>query len=496
MREVSDKGVRVTRGEEALTGEPVGEEILGPSRAQRPQMLSVWWSLALLVSDIVLFVLSSYVSIGIAHHAWTVHWALHFFVPTSLIFIAIWIAIFERFGLYKRSFALSTKDEVYYTAAALTAGMLPLLVAFTLFPSISTSRLSLVLSLVFSFASVSVSRAFFHYLRKRRQARLKQRIAIVGTRHRINAVLGSLDLPESAEIERYEIESMEATLEDVVSPFGLRTSPLRIPWFNAARVAACSRIILTEMLPPQLLPRLITEAGKFAISMEFAMPRLISHGYSLKLRADGYQALLVPSPLRACTPTALLAKRLFDVAVATTALTVFAPIILLVALAIWLEDRGPVFYKQGRVGRNGVLFDMLKFRSMRVNAEEATGPTWVRAQDDRVTRVGRIIRKYSIDEVPQLINVLRGEMSIVGPRPERPVFVDEFRRLLQRYDERHLVRPGITGWSQIHMRRQLEMTDISEKLRLDLFYLENWSLSLDLSLLIKTAFEFLFQNAR
>jgi exopolysaccharide biosynthesis polyprenyl glycosylphosphotransferase len=250
------------------------------------------------------------------------------------------------------------------------------------------------------------------------------------------------------------------------------------------------------MLPPQLLPRLITEAGKLGISMEFAMPRLVSHGYSLKLRADGYQALLVPSPLRACTPTALLAKRMFDFTVAFTALTLFAPIMFAVAFAIWLEDRGPVFYKQGRVGRNGVLFDMLKFRSMRVNAEDSTGPTWVRDKDDRITRVGAIIRRYSIDELPQLLNVLRGEMSIVGPRPERPVFVDEFRRLLQRYDERHLVRPGITGWSQIHMRRQLEMADISEKLRLDLFYLENWSLSLDLSLLIKTAFEFLFQNAR
>jgi exopolysaccharide biosynthesis polyprenyl glycosylphosphotransferase len=496
MREVSDNSARVTRGEEAVTREAQGEELLGVAKAQRPQMLSVWWSLALLVSDVVLFVLSSYVSIALVHHYWSIHYTWGIFWRTSLVFIAIWLAIFERFGLYKRSFALSTKDEVYYTAAALTVGMLPLLVAFTVYPRISTSRLMLVLSLVISFGSVSLARAFFHYLRKKVRARLRQRIAIVGRPERITAVLRSLDLPEHAEVERYEIDSMEATLEDVVSPFGLRTSPLRIPWFNAARVGACSRVILTEMLPPQCMPRIITEAGKLGITMEFAMPRLVSHGYSLKLRADGYQALLVPSPLRACTPTALLAKRLFDFTVASAALTAFAPIFVASAVALWLEDHGPIFYKQSRVGRNGVIFDMLKFRSMRVDAEASTGPTWVREEDERITRVGRILRRYSLDELPQLLNVLRGEMSIVGPRPERPVFVDEFRRLLQRYDERHLVRPGITGWSQIHMRRQLEMSDISEKLRLDLFYLENWSLSLDLSLLIKTAFEFLFQNAR
>ena len=495
MREASENSVRVTRGEEALSSQPQSD-VFGIVRTQRPRMFSIWWSFALLATDIVLFVLSSYVSIGIVHHAWPVHWAWRFFFPTSIVFIGVWLAIFERFGLYKRSFALSTKDEVYYTAAALTVGILPLLVAFTLFPKISTSRLNLVLSLAFAFVTVSLARATFHYVRKRVRARQRQRIAIVGTRDRITAVMRSLDLPENAEVERYEVESMEETLEEVVSPFGFRTSPLRIPWFNAARVGACSRIILTEMLPPQCLPRLITEAGKLGISMEFAMPRLVSHGFSLKLRADGQQALLVPSPLRACTPTALLVKRLFDFAVATTAVTLISPIILIVSLAIWLEDRGPVFYKQSRVGRDGIIFDMYKFRSMGVDAESSTGPTWVREGDDRITRVGAFIRKYSIDELPQLINVLRGEMSIVGPRPERPVFVDEFRRLLQRYDERHLVRPGITGWSQIHMRRQLEMSDISEKLRLDLFYLENWSLSLDLSLLIKTTFEFMFQNAR
>jgi lipopolysaccharide/colanic/teichoic acid biosynthesis glycosyltransferase len=132
---------------------------------------------------------------------------------------------------------------------------------------------------------------------------------------------------------------------------------------------------------------------------------------------------------------------------------------------------------------------------MRVNAEAATGPVWATAGDPRKTRLGSFMRRVSIDELPQVFNVLRGEMSLVGPRPERPVFVDEFRRRLPRYDERHLVRPGITGWSQVHMKRVLTVNDVSQKLSHDLFYVENWSYFMDVSVIVKTAAEFLFHRA-
>ena len=132
---------------------------------------------------------------------------------------------------------------------------------------------------------------------------------------------------------------------------------------------------------------------------------------------------------------------------------------------------------------------------MRPNAEGATGPVWAERRDTRVTRVGRFLRRTSIDEIPQLLNVLRDEMSIVGPRPERPEFVAKFTEQLARYDERHLVRPGLTGWSQINMRRTLHPSDVAEKLSYDLFYIEQWSLFLDVSIIAKTAFEFLFHDA-
>jgi lipopolysaccharide/colanic/teichoic acid biosynthesis glycosyltransferase len=171
------------------------------------------------------------------------------------------------------------------------------------------------------------------------------------------------------------------------------------------------------------------------------------------------------------------------------------PIMALAALAIWLESGSPILFRQQRVGRGGKTFDILKFRSMKPDAESSTGPVWASERDDRTTKVGAFLRRTSIDELPQLFNVMFGEMSVVGPRPERPVFVNEFRRLLPRYDERHLVRPGITGWSQVNMRRVLQPTEAGEKLSYDLFYVEHWSLFMDMSVIFKTAVEFLFHRA-
>jgi lipopolysaccharide/colanic/teichoic acid biosynthesis glycosyltransferase len=154
-----------------------------------------------------------------------------------------------------------------------------------------------------------------------------------------------------------------------------------------------------------------------------------------------------------------------------------------------------MLYRQVRVGRLGAEFEILKFRTMRRDAESQTGPIWTRNGETRTTRIGRFLRRMSLDELPQLINVLRGEMSISGPRPERPFYVEQFRKMFRRYDERHLIRPGITGWAQINMRRQLDPSEIGEKLSYDLFFLEHWSPFMDIMILCKTAAEFLFHRA-
>jgi exopolysaccharide biosynthesis polyprenyl glycosylphosphotransferase len=177
-------------------------------------------------------------------------------------------------------------------------------------------------------------------------------------------------------------------------------------------------------------------------------------------------------------------KRAFDLVVAGAALIFLSPLMLLVALAIWLEDRGPIFYRQVRMGLDGKPFDILKFRSMRVGAETATGAVWAEKDDPRRTRIGRILRAWSLDELPQLWNVVTGEMSVVGPRPERPQFVEQFRAEFPHYMLRHKVRAGMTGWAQVHGWRG--NTSIRMRIEHDLYYIENWSLMLDVKILFMT----------
>jgi Undecaprenyl-phosphate glucose phosphotransferase len=179
-----------------------------------------------------------------------------------------------------------------------------------------------------------------------------------------------------------------------------------------------------------------------------------------------------------------MVKRAMDLAVAVAALIVLLPILPLIALAIWLEDHGPVFYRQERMGLDGRSFMIVKFRSMRVNAEASSGPVWAIKDDPRRTRVGGFLRAWSLDELPQIWNVITGDMSIIGPRPERPTFVREFKHKIPRYMVRHRVKSGITGWAQVHGWRG--NTSIKKRIQYDLYYIQNWSLSLDFKILWMT----------
>lgn len=189
-------------------------------------------------------------------------------------------------------------------------------------------------------------------------------------------------------------------------------------------------------------------------------------------------------------------KRVFDLVVSAVILALALPVMLLTAIAIRLEDGGPVFYKQERVGKDGRLFAILKFRSMGINAEHTGGPQWALAHDPRVTRVGNLIRKMRIDELPQLLNVFNGEMSLVGPRPERPYFVDQLNTQLRYYQLRHSIKPGITGWAQVHYGYGASVADAIQKLQYDLYYVKNNSLFLDVLVLIDTLKVVLFGNGR
>lgn len=188
-----------------------------------------------------------------------------------------------------------------------------------------------------------------------------------------------------------------------------------------------------------------------------------------------------------------IVKRCFDFAAASSLVVISSPLMLLAALAIRLETPGPVIYRQERVGRGGRVFTCLKFRSMGVDAER-NGPVWASTGDARVTRVGRFIRKTRIDELPQLWNVLRGEMSFVGPRPERPVFVEQLRAQVPFYEVRHSVKPGLTGWAQVRYSYGASVEDACRKLQFDLYYVKNNSLFLDVLILLETIRVVLFRE--
>ncbi|MCL2636013.1 MAG: TIGR03013 family PEP-CTERM/XrtA system glycosyltransferase [Betaproteobacteria bacterium] len=181
-----------------------------------------------------------------------------------------------------------------------------------------------------------------------------------------------------------------------------------------------------------------------------------------------------------------IVKRVFDIVCATTLILLALPIMLIAAMAIVAENGCPVFYSQERVGLNGRLFKVIKFRSMRRDAEKDGRPVWARKHDDRVTRVGKIIRKLRVDELPQLFCVLKGDMSLVGPRPERPFFVDQLTREIPFYAVRHSVKPGVTGWAQVRYHYGATVEDSAEKLQYDLYYVKNHSLFLDILVLFET----------
>jgi lipopolysaccharide/colanic/teichoic acid biosynthesis glycosyltransferase len=167
-------------------------------------------------------------------------------------------------------------------------------------------------------------------------------------------------------------------------------------------------------------------------------------------------------------------------------LIIFLPVWIIIGIIIVLDSPGPVFYKQKRVGKNKQEFEVIKFRSMIPNAEDESGPKWAEKDDPRVTRVGRFIRKFGLDEIPQFVNVLLGEMSIVGPRPERLYFVNELEKTIHFYSRRLIVKPGITGWAQIKYKYDETIDDVREKLRYDLYYIENMSVLLDLKIIAQT----------
>lgn len=408
-------------------------------------------------------------------------------VESALIwtFASVWT--FKAIGLYRISYSLDKRDEWYHVIVGLAIGVAPLIIIFTLIPSISSSRLVLLISFVLSAVLVGLSRSIIHteYGTNARQQR--HRIALVASPGDLQA-LASVMESAAHDLRLVPVASTEEAITDAALG--------RAPWYDQLVRDGCDELVFAGV--PSVPAGLVVErAARDHIAIGFAPGGLPQQLHGLDFVLSHRQPRLVARRVPACTPINTLFKRFFDIVTAATGLLLTWPFILLGMIAILIESGRPVIFSQVRVGRDGRPFRILKLRTMALDAEAQCGPVWAvgnPSKDRRATRVGAFLRKASIDELPQFFNVLLGDMSLVGPRPERPVFVEQFRKEYPRYDERHLVRPGITGWAHVHMRRSPGIEEIGERLELDLFYIENYSLLLDVFIAFKTGVEVLFQR--
>jgi exopolysaccharide biosynthesis polyprenyl glycosylphosphotransferase len=446
------------------------------------------WIAGLMIADIVLFLVATYLAGVFVKHFWMPTLLLRQLAVPGVLTAGLSVLVFSQLGLYRGSFAMSVRDEFYHAVVALSLASAPVLIVFSLFPGISTSRVVALIGLLFAIVLVGSMRGIAHQMRDVLTLAHPRRIAVIGDASRLEFAEDALRSLPNARVFRLAVPNIDGL--GAISPDAVAAQP----WFGHAVAWGCDTLVFTEILAPSMMPYVLAAAERHGMKIAFAPPRIRVQAYDLTIETIGRQALIVAHGLKATRPSSRLGKRLFDLTLGSLALVLFAPVMALVAIAISLEDGEPVLYRQERVGRDGTTFQILKFRSMRLDAEK-DGAKLATSGDDRCTRVGRFIRRTSLDELPQLFNVLRGEMSIVGPRPERPVFVDQFEKKIPRYAERHLVAPGITGWAQVYGKRVVGFDDVPDKLRGDLFYVENWSLFMDLAVCMKTAAEVLFHKA-
>jgi len=396
--------------------------------------------------------------------------------------LVVWGIAFRTFDLYRPNRLGSRVSEWFDVAKASTLGALILVSIMTFaFRGYEYSRLVILIFLAQSIVAVSLARAALREaLRFARRHGYNLRYAIVvgggepaaevlrilNRRRDVGIfVLGLLsDKKEVPENVRWlgGIEDVRTVLDrqqvDIVF--------IALPHADASRLTAVLSGIGDDPIAIHLVPDVFSLVPARGGIEEFEMVPFI---HLRESRLYGLNRVL---------------KRAFDLVFGGLGLAVAAPIMLAIAVGLKLTTPGPVLYHQERMGVDGRRFRMLKFRTMRVDAEAETGPVWARLDDPRRTALGVFLRRTSLDELPQLFNVLRGEMSLVGPRPERPSFVEEFRRRVPGYMLRHKVKAGITGWAQINGWRG--DTSIEKRIECDLYYIERWSLGFDLKILLQT----------
>jgi sugar transferase (PEP-CTERM system associated) len=404
------------------------------------------------------------------------------FAMQSGIVIAVCMTCFYFNDLYNLSALSGPLDSILRIQQSLGTASLLLGLFYFLFPNMLLSRGVFLIGMVLVAAFLVLSRKLLDTAWQ--LTAHQQRVAIVGT--------GELAIELARELTRRPDLNME--LAGFVDTAGGKSADRHfgIPVLGSAHQMEAithehriSRIIVALEDRRGALPtRELVTVRVQGVRVEDAPTALSALTGRISLRAVRPSWFVFSDGFHRSRWNDVL-KRILDLFWSIVGLILSLPIMALVALAIKLDTRGPVVYRQARVGAKGRIFEVLKFRSMRTDAENGTAQ-WAQKDDPRVTRVGGFLRKYRLDELPQFLNVIRGEMSFVGPRPERPCFVEELRQTIPYYDERHTVRPGITGWAQVQYTYAASVEDASTKLEYDLFYLKNMSVIFDLAIIFRT----------
>ncbi|MEP7062468.1 MAG: TIGR03013 family XrtA/PEP-CTERM system glycosyltransferase [Betaproteobacteria bacterium] len=404
-------------------------------------------------------------------------------MPSAILFAVVMAALNTMIGLYQRD---PYRTGVQTAARVMLSLLLSLPVAYTVFRVLSQDEAhqeALKLAAVGALAVLAAVRGYFTHWGS--TPMFVRRVLVFGTGPEAAAVERSLRQfgPSMSIVGFYPVPNQDGG-HDVAAE---NVFPMTLPLAETARHHGVDDLIvavrerrggalpLNELLQCKLSGVRVLDLSSY-YERALGQVRLDTLHASWLIFGDGFRQGF----LRA------LVKRVFDVVVSLAVFVVALPIMVLAVIAIALEDGFPVLYRQERIGEAGRVFQVIKFRSMRQNAEHDGKPRWATSNDDRVTRVGRVMRKLRIDELPQLINVLKGDMSLVGPRPERPFFVDKLTREVPFYAARHSVKPGVTGWAQIRYRYGASVDDSMQKLQYDLYYVKNHTLFLDMLVLFET----------
>ncbi len=415
----------------------------------------------------------------------------------SIILSAVWVLIFVFFGLYRNLYMISRFDEVLRVGKIVLVGMLFLF--FLLFVDqigwdanrltrIDNNRKNMLVYGLLTFGAVSLNRLIIRSVQKYRVLKgfgLHKAI-VVGVGVRALSVVEDIHRNRTTglQVEGYLRPTMLDGDEEVVDESQILGSIKDLSSLLKSKGIRDVIVALETRQNPQLIQ----------VIEEIDIPDV-----SVKILPDFYQMIIglnrtnqifglplievMPDPMPSWEKGT---KRLFDIIFSLAILAITAPIMIITALLVRLTSMGPAIFAQERVGRFGKPYTMYKFRTMVADAEKATGPVWAQENDPRITPLGRWMRKTRIDELPQLFNVLKGEMSFVGPRPERAHFVDQFKKQIPLYTRRLNVRPGITGWAQVKWKYDASLEDVKEKTKYDLFYVENMSLRMDFKILFNT----------